>query len=321
MMLVFGERYVYWSFLVSITERARALESHLVLFRRYNISNMTILTHPQVMTVPKSRFMHAANQNIESGIATLPELNLTPSNDEGYWGVYRHRLSMVPDSHTDPTDAFTSPYVTSAKSNPAAPVINIPPSRTGKIVPGRVKLDHIRDNIVFVREGQRQPNLEQEELDTWRESIAPHVESWIKHLDTERNKNGVLAFTTHISHEQPPMIDTKRRDSAVELDLAADLEKLDVNSDSDAKAVPETNQLAYFLDLAHFELAGRSFKGHVQLRRNTIELYGPGGKHEGEKGKVVLFVELCVLKKGDLDAEYVGCMEGTGLMYLRDLDV
>lgn len=40
-----------------------------------------------------------------------------------------------------------------------------------------------------------------------------------------------------------------------------------------------------------------------------------------ELGKAVLFVEIAVLKSGDLDAEYVGCRQGTGLMFLEDIDV
>jgi hypothetical protein len=260
----------------------------------------------EVMTVPKSRFMHASSQDVKSGIATL--LELKHSTDEGYWGVYRHRLSTVPDKYTDPSDTFTSPYVTSAKPNANKPVINIPKSFVGKTVNGRVQISNVPDNICFVREGQRQPNVSKEELDAWLESIAPHAKSWIEHLDTERNKNGVLAFTTHIGYEKPSSDNPDNLGH--DLDPSADLEV-------DATKIPETNQLGYFLDLAHFELAGRSFRGHVQLRKNTMELYGPGGKMSS--GKAVLYVELCVLKSGDLDAEYIGCAEGTGLMYLKDL--
>lgn len=259
----------------------------------------------EVMTVPKSRFMHASSQNVESGIATL--LPLKHSSDEGYWGVYRHRLSAVPDKHTDPSDTFTSPYITSAKADgtPSKPVIHIPNAFAGEIVKGRVHISNVPDNMCFVREGQRQPHVSKEELDAWLESIAPHAKSWIEHLDTERNKNGVVAFTTHIGHEKPVS-----KKSEKDLDPGADLEL-------DSNAIAETNQLAYFLDLAHFELAGRSHRGHVQLRKNTMTLYGPGGKMS--LGKAVLYVELCVLKSGDLDAEYIGCVEGTGLMYLNKL--
>jgi hypothetical protein len=259
----------------------------------------------EVMTVPKSRFMHASSQDVKSAIATL--LPLKHSADEGYWGVYRHRLAAVPDKHTNPSDSFTSPYTTSAKSDDPAgkPVIDSPRAFSGKIVQGRVHLSNIPDNVVFVREGQRTSHVSKEELDTWLESIAPHATSWIEHLNTERNKNGVIAFTTHIGHKKPAL-----RKPEDDLDPGADLE-------IDTNAVAETNQLAYFLDLAHFELAGRSHRGHVQLRKNTMTLYGPGGKMS--TGKAVLYVELCVLKSGDLDAEYIGCVEGTGLMYLKDL--
>jgi hypothetical protein len=259
----------------------------------------------EVMTVPKSRFMHASSQPVKSGIANL--LNLKHSTDEGYWGVYRHRLLETPDKYTDPSDTFTSAYITSAKADGTVTksVIDIPKSFAGETVKGRVRIYHVPDNICFVREGQRQPNISKEELDTWLESIAPYAKSWIEHLDSERNKNGVVAFSTHIGHEKPVS-----KTSQYDLDPGADLE-------IDTDAVAETNQLAYFLDLAHFELAGRSHRGHIQLRKNTMALYGPGGKMSS--GKAVLYVELCVLKSGDLDAEYIGCAEGTGLMYLKDL--
>jgi len=264
----------------------------------------------EVMTVPKSRFMHASSQPVKSGIAHL--LNLKQSNDEGYWGVYRHRLAANPDQHTDPSDKFVSPYVTTAKSklDPTKKVIAIPKAQSATIKLGRVRLSKVPDNLMFAREGQRQPNVSKEERDTWIESIAPHAQSWMKHLDSEREKTGVVSFTTHLGYEKPTM-----RTSALtkNFDPSMDLEM-------DTEAIAEANQLAFFLDLAHFEQAGRSHRGHVQLRKNTMEIYGPGGKMS-QMGKAVLFVEICVLKPDDLDAEYIGCREGTGLMFLEDIDI
>ncbi|TEY81525.1 hypothetical protein BOTCAL_0033g00060 [Botryotinia calthae] len=259
----------------------------------------------EVMTVPKSRFMFASSQPVASAMGTL--LPLKQSSDEGYWGVYRHRLSETPDSHTDPKDTFTSVYITptKAKPNDTRKTIEIPNTRSSKINLGRVTISSPPDNLVFVREGQRQPNVPPAETEAWLKKINPHAQSWISHLDTERNKNGVVAFTTHISHENPtPEILNEKFDGKADLEL-------------DTEAIAETNQLAYFLDLSHFEQAGRSHKGHVELRKTVMNLYGPGGQLE--KGKSVLFVELCVLKSGDLDAEYIGCAEGTGLMYLANL--
>jgi hypothetical protein len=264
----------------------------------------------EVMTVPKSRFMHASSQPVPSGIAHL--LELKQSNDEGYWGVYRHRLAAHPDQYTEPSDMFVSPYVTTAKSkpDPKKKVVTIPKAQSDAIKLGRVRLSKVPDNLLFAREGQRQPNISKEERDIWIESIAPHAQSWMEHLNAEREKTGVVSFTTHLGHEKPT---TRSPTLAKNFDPSVDLE-------ADTEAIAEANQLVYFLDLAHFEQAGRSHRGHVQLRKNTMETYGPGGKMS-EMGKAVLFVEICVLKSGDLDAEYIGCREGTGLMFLEDIDV
>jgi len=251
----------------------------------------------EVMTVPKSRYMFAASQNETSGLATV--LGLKQSSDEGYWGVYRHRLSETPDEHTDPGDSFTSPFVSNAKAKPGSTKRVIDLSRSqlqDSIRRGRVKLTRVPDNLCYCREGQRQPDLAKEELETWKERLAPYALSWMNHLDTERDKNGVVSFTFHIGHETP-------KSTFVETQVTA-----------------EANQLMYFLDLAHFELAGRSWRDHVKLRQTTMEMYGPGGQHS-QDGKLSLFVELCVLKSGDLDAEYIGCKEGTGLMCFEDLDL
>jgi hypothetical protein len=268
----------------------------------------------EVMTVPKSRYMFAANQHETACLATV--LGLKPSTDEGYWGVYRHRLSETPDEHTDPNDTFTSPLVTSPKAKGASPATDqeakqvVDLSRSGeqqqKIRLGRVRLTKIPDNLCYCREGQRRPGLtaNKEELETWKEKLAPYAQSWMNHLDSERNKNGVVSFSFNIGKET-----SFDRDSP---DFGSD------GNSSEAAVIPEADQLMYFLDLAHFERAGRSWKDHVKLRQTTMEMYGPGGPHSGD-GKLSLFVELCVLKSGDLEAEYIGCKEGTGLMPLEGL--
>jgi hypothetical protein len=257
----------------------------------------------EVMTVPKSRYMFAANQSETSGLATL--LGLKQSSNEGYWGVYRNRLSENPDEHTDPKDVFTSPLVTCTKAKAESPgqVVDLAKApESHAIRQGRVKITKIPDNLAYCREGQRQPHLPKEELETWKEKLAPYALSWMKHLDAERNKNGVVSFTFNIGHE--PAASPRKLD--------ADLEEVT------SEEVAEANQLMYFLDLAHFELAGRSFKDHVKLRNTTFEMYGPGGKHS-EGGKLSIWVELCILKSGDLEAEYIGCREGTGLMLFEKL--
>ncbi|CAD0109505.1 unnamed protein product [Aureobasidium uvarum] len=241
----------------------------------------------EVMKVPTSRYMFAANQDMRWGLTSLID-KLRASNDEGYWGVYRHRIGSKDDT-------FTSPYVTASKAKKVADhkILTIPtqgPRIADGIRLGRVHVNNIPDNICFVREGQRQPNVAKEELGLWLEKVAPHAKSWIEHLDMHREKNGVLSFSTHVCEQS----------------------KL---NDDDAA---ETDQLAYFLDLAHFEAAGRAFKGHVHLRKTVMEMYGPGGPLDGI-GKAELYVELLILKSKEFEAEYVGCLQGTGLMFLQDI--
>jgi hypothetical protein len=129
----------------------------------------------------------------------------------------------------------------------------------------------------------------------WAKHLTPYATAWIDWLDRERNRNGFLSFRTSVRLEG----------ADVETGNAASL-----------KRINEPNQFAHVLDLAHFERAGKSFEHH-KLRKNTMELYGPGGELEG--GDAHLMVELCVLKAADLEAEYVGCVEGTGLMFLEEI--
>lgn len=259
----------------------------------------------EVMTIPIWRTMFAASQNLKWGLASLVD-KLRASNDEGYWGVYRHRIGVA-------DDAFTSPYrcgPPASVEKPAkageAQTITIPERcSTNEPLPvrqGRVRLSDLPDNICFVREGQRQPRVAKEELKLWLEMIEPHARSWIEHLDDQRNKNGVVSFTTHIGHTTPNLVVDAHDSFAID----------------QAQPVAETDQLAYFLDLAHFEKAGRSHKGHVHLRKTVMQVYGPGGQMD-KIGKAELYVELVILKSGELDAEYIGCVEGTGLMHMEKL--
>lgn len=71
-------------------------------------------------------------------------------------------------------------------------------------------------------------------------------------------------------------------------------------------------QLLFWLDLSYMEHIGRWDKLHIQLRKGFLEAYGPGGAMEG--GDLLLWVDLGILKGDELDAEYVGCYEGTGFL-------
>lgn len=251
----------------------------------------------EVMTVPESRFMHASTHDKKTGLALAKMAKLQQSSNEGYWGVYRNRLSA------SKTDDLTSPYVTSStpgrnEGSADKPTIQIsdPTGEAKPIRHGRVYLPKGIDNMVWVREYQSYCSITEAEQELWVKRLTPHATAWFDWLDRERNRNGFLSFRASVRLEG----------ADVEAGNAASL-----------KRINELNQFAYVLDLAHFERAGKSFEEHRKLRKNMMELYGPGGELEG--GDAHLMVELCILKAADLEAEYVGCVEGTGLMFLEEI--
>ncbi|KAK7943324.1 uncharacterized protein PG986_012437 [Apiospora aurea] len=70
---------------------------------------------------------------------------------------------------------------------------------------------------------------------------------------------------------------------------------------------PQQTLLLFWLDLSDIEHLARYDKVHVKLHRNFLAAYGPGGD-------ILLWVDMGILKGDEMDAEYVGCYEGTGFM-------
>jgi hypothetical protein len=251
----------------------------------------------EVMTVPDGRFMHASTLDKKTGLALARMAELQQSSNEGYWGVYRNRLSG------SKTDDLMSPYIT--KSTPSRddgsadkPIIKLadPTGEPKPVRHGRVYLPKGIDNLAFVREYQGYCGVKEVEHELWSKHLTPHAKEWMDHLDKERSKNGILSFRNSVGVES----------AEIQNGNAASLTKIN-----------EMNQFAYCLDLAHFERMGKSFGEHRKLRKNMMGLYGPGGALQA--GAAHLMVELCVLKASDLEAEYVGCVEGTGLMFLKEI--
>ncbi|KAJ4263312.1 hypothetical protein NW762_006130 [Fusarium torreyae] len=254
----------------------------------------------EVMTVPKSRYMFFTSSSVASGFASL--VGTKPGTDGGYWGVYRDRMAAHPDRYTAPGDTLTSPYA--SKTIPGRKLVDLEKRYPNEIHRGRLKVTRAPDNICFIREMQALSNLGKQDSEIWLQSLNPYFRSWVDHLDTHHNRNGVLSFSTHAALNPSDLGDQGLAHNRT------------VKS-SDGVGF-ETNQLMYFLDLGDFELAGRSFKDHVKLRNSAIDLLRPGGKLF--KTETLRFtVEMCVVKAEDLDAEYVGCKKGTRLMILEDL--
>lgn len=254
----------------------------------------------EVMTVSAGRFMHGAHRpSIKTGFARVTELQSLSLEEapkqKRYWGIYRARMS---DSERD---KFESPFVCSSTppesldgTKPVLPLEDPTPEKK-EMCRGRVHLPEGIDNLVWVREYEDYSRLEAAEREQWDERIGAHINPWIEYLNKERVQNGILSFSN-----------------------GTILPDLPLNACSiSATGSEKFSQLGYFLDLAHFEQSGRADGRHRKPRLETEKLYGSSGQFGGENAQVQLLVEVAVLKRGDMEAEYVGCTDGTGLMKLE----
>jgi hypothetical protein len=79
----------------------------------------------EVMTVPDGRFMHASTLDKKTGLALARMAELQQSSNEGYWGVYRNRLSG------SKTDDLMSPYITKISQSSNSQILRESPSPSG----------------------------------------------------------------------------------------------------------------------------------------------------------------------------------------------
>ncbi|KAL3419468.1 hypothetical protein PVAG01_09690 [Phlyctema vagabunda] len=231
----------------------------------------------EVFAVPKGRAQNAVTQEVTEGLVSVGK-NLIPYTDKtGYWGCYRDRYTdATPDNRMD------SPV----KAIPDAQI----PSLT--IRPGRHIMSALPDNLSFVVEGQDHSAISQEEKTHWFENFDGPVTRWMEYLVGPGGHNA-------------GMLKARLCYSAASGEYRDALPK--------ALNYNRKVQLFYFLDHGYMERSGRKEKGHVSLRSNFMQSYCPAGLM-GQVGKLLLWVESCILKSKEMECEYIGCWEGTGFL-------
>ncbi|KAJ5630258.1 heme-containing dehydratase [Penicillium longicatenatum] len=235
------------------------------------------------MSQPVSQFW--ASLPLDAGMwreMMMPDASRTQYvvDKSGYWGCYRQRM----DAST--SDTFATHL---GKDLEPCPAILTSPDRVS-IRSERILMTQFPDNICFVVEGQDHSQITPGEKAYWFQNFHQSVQTWIKDLMSAEPDSGIL-------------------DGRLCFDTDSGIFG---NSTTKALNYNKKIQLFYFKDLRHMERIGRSNKGHVQLRERFMAAYGPGG--EMCAGKIGLWVETTVLKAGEMECEYVGCLEGTGWM-------
>ncbi|KKP01694.1 hypothetical protein THAR02_06200 [Trichoderma harzianum] len=262
----------------------------------------------EIMRISPRRFMHATGSTKKQGLALVPELaeveyaDITPQ--QKYWGIYRER---IPDHESDD---FESMFISLAQRkemeqrevktipNKKTVVLRDPPSSLdtsiGQIRLGRVVLPHGIDNMLYVWEFQDYSQMTGQEKEIWDKHINSFVSGWMDLLDKERSKHGILSF----------------RNTAL------------TQIDGLTSTLPEsriTSQFVLYLDLAAFEYSGKSTRDHFKARMAFEKHHKDSGALGMGKGRTQLSVEVGILKRSDFEAEYIGCLDGTGLMGYKEL--
>lgn len=230
----------------------------------------------EILTVHTGRTQNACTAKLTNGINGLDVME--PFSEKiGYWGCLRDRL---PD--TTAQERFPSPLAS----------ISQRATIDGRIRQGRTVITQVPDNICFLVEGQDHSRMSAEEKAHWFANFDELVSGWMHHLEAKADDNGLL----DIRMGYVPENGTFRDIGPINLDHNRKIE------------------IFFWLDMAKFERAGRVHHGHIKLRRRWMEDYGPGGPMGPGIGNITLWEETSILKRQDVQAEYIGCREGTGFM-------
>ncbi|KAK8120817.1 heme-containing dehydratase protein [Apiospora kogelbergensis] len=261
--------------------------------------------------------MYESNGEKPQGFGHCGEL-IPLTEKTGYWGAYRSRMTQ-----STPGDTFTSSLSALPKPNPLS----------GEIRTGRTRITKFPDNICFVVEGQDYSAMPPPERAYWDENFDGLAKQWITNVMTAGPTKGLVSGRACHAFAGKKQLGassngTSSRASSTD---SASIEATSISHERIADAMSNGGssggsstssslfpgldyirqaQLLFWLDLSHMEHIGRWDKVHITLRRSFLDAYGPGGVMDG--GDLLLWVDLGVLKSNEMDAEYVGCYEGTG---------
>lgn len=201
-----------------------------------------------------------------------------------------------------------------------------PKPRSEEIRRGRTRITKFPDNICFVVEGQDYGAMTPPERAYWDENFDGLAKQWITNVMTAGSAKGLVSGRACHAIGSGKELEASSSGSNTKVIITPDDTNGHGGSDDDAKSNgPDRRpslfpgldyirqaQLLFWLDLSHMEHLGRWDKVHIKLRRGFLDAYGPGGAMNG--GDLLLWVDLGILKGDELDAEYVGCYEGTGFL-------
>lgn len=140
---------------------------------------------------------------------------------------------------------------------------------------------NLPENICFIREGQGFGNCDEREKQIWDKQMASRIDTWIDYLGKAPEKTGCISI----------------RD-CIESDIQTNLPNL------------RQSQNAFLLSLSHIERAARTVCQHLDVRSAFIDMFSDPNFTPA----MHVWVEVHILKQGDMEVEYVNCHPETGFL-------
>lgn len=250
----------------------------------------------ETVSLPATRSMFETNKPVPVGFGYCGEF-IPLTSKSGYWGAYRSRLT--PES---PDDKFASPLAEVPR----------PRERTSEIRRGRTRMSRFPDNICFVVEGQDYSGMPEREREHWDENFDALAKQWITNVVTGGPEQGLISPRACHGFKSGKALGATRTNGVSNGDGGEPNGKTNGHGIFPGLDYVRQVQVLFWHDMARMEHMGKYDKVHVKLRREFLGAYGPGGVMEG--GDLVLWVDLGILKGDEIDAEYVGCYDGTGFL-------
>ncbi|KAH7124408.1 heme-containing dehydratase protein [Dactylonectria macrodidyma] len=263
----------------------------------------------ETVSLPATRAMYESNKEKPSGFAHCGEI-IPLTEKTGYWGAYRSRMTPA-----TPEDNFDSPL----------PAVPQPRPFVAEIRTGRFRIVKFPDNICFVVEGQDYSAMPDNEREYWHEKFDSLTKQWVTNVVTASPGQGMVSARACHAFASETVPGATRvavsRTSGVANGAHGHPGTPHEITNGPSSIFPGLDyirqaQILFWLDLSKMEHIGRWDKVHVTLRRDFFAAYGPGGVMEG--GELLLWVDMGILKSEEIDAEYIGCYDGTGFLAYDD---
>lgn len=233
-----------------------------------------------------SAWWSARSTDSNDDVGVYKEVMHTHLNHFNYAAGTEDKVGCVPLLGLEPSNQFgfwgsyRARIPGSKEDSFKSPLAEMPKERDD-VTKGKRLTVELPDNICFIREGQGLAACGPEEKEVWDTQMAGKVDTWTDYLEKETDETG--CFSIRFTHEE-------------------DIET--------GKPNMRQSQNAFLISLGHIQKAARNVCPHLEVRQSFIDMYTA----PKFMPSMHVWVEVHILKSGDIEAEYVNCHSKTGFL-------